>query len=224
MATQTFTPPDTQKSREPLNYKGRRVQVGKSYGYFVSLLKLVLPTVALVLIVSVVLWPMLNDQEKRFNVNITKADRESAKNMQIFNATYSGMMANDSQFTITAEQTEQTNPEDDLVALTNPKGDILGVNGSWYAVTANEGQLNKKTNTLELWDNVNAFQDTGMELLTDNVVIDFENNSAYGLDPVKGQGPIGNVEAEGFRLHDGGVRIELLGRSKVVIYDNGESS
>jgi len=224
LATNNPPPIPTPETDKTANFKHRRVQVGRSYGYFVSLLKLVLPTVALVLIVSVILWPMLNDQEKRFNVNITKADRESAQNMLVFNATYSGMMGDNSQFTITAEKTEQTSPNDNLVDLIRPKGDILDKNGSWYAVTANMGRLNREAGTLELWDDVNAFQDSGMELLTDNVVIDLESNSGYGLDPLQGQGPMGYVEAEGFRLYNGGARIELLGQSKVIIYDNEKPS
>ncbi len=192
----------------------------KGYGSFVLLLKVILPSLALVLIISVILWPILNSQEDFFSVNITKEDRESAKNMQVFNATYSGMMDDSSQFTVTAELMEQTNPNDNMIILTNPKGDLLAADGTWHVFSADQGKLNKKTGTLKMTGNVNAFQDSGLELAIDSLIINFEKNSGYSFDDVTGQGSIGNIISQGLRLHNGGSKIDLLGKSKIIIYND----
>ncbi len=194
----------------------------KGYGSFVLLLKLILPSLALVLIISVILWPMFNSQENFFSVKITKEDRESAKNMLVFNATYSGIIDDSSQFTVTAESMEQTNYNDNMIILTKPKGDLLAVDGTWHVFSANKGKLNKKTGTLNMSGNVNAFQDSGLELATDSLIINFEKKNGYSFDDIKGQGSIGNIRSEGLRLYGGGNKIDFLGRSKIVIYNDGK--
>ena len=222
---ETANQPTAQKprgSRIPLGV--RKVRLNPLHGRIVSTLKLVLPTLAIALSAAVIIWPMIVKEESRFAITITKADRESAKNLQVFNATYAGFMGGNSRFTITSDQAEKIHPDDPTTDLTNPKGDVLADDGSWYAVTAKNGQLNEETQTLELTGGVNAFQDTGLEFRTDNVVIDFASKSGYGLDPIQGQGPFGYVEAEGFRIYNMGERVELVGKSKLVIYSRQNGS
>ena len=39
-----------------------------------------------------------------------------------------------------------------------------------------------------------------------------------GDEPVRGQGPFGTLEAEGFRILDRGKRLVLSGKSRLVLY------
>jgi lipopolysaccharide export system protein LptC len=41
---------------------------------------------------------------------------------------------------------------------------------------------------------------------------------ARGSKPVEGQGPFGNLKAEGFVIHNRGERIEFTGRSTIVLH------
>ena len=221
-AAQQPTPDNPRGSRIPLGV--RKARLNPLHGRIVQTLKLVLPTTAIALSAAVIVWPMIIKEESRFAITITEADRKSAKNLQVFNATYAGFMGGNSRFTITSDEAEKLKPDDPTTQLTNPKGDVLAEDGAWYAVTAKSGRLNEDTQTLELFGGVNAFQDTGLEFRTDNVVIDFASKSGYGLDPIQGQGPFGYVEAEGFRIYNMGERVELVGKSKLVIYSRQNGS
>jgi lipopolysaccharide export system protein LptC len=42
--------------------------------------------------------------------------------------------------------------------------------------------------------------------------------TAYGQEPIEGQGPFGNIKAQGFRVIDRGERVIFTGKAKMVIY------
>lgn len=203
---------------------GRRVvRVNRHHGRVVSLLKVVLPTMALALTLAVIAWPLLEEQAEQA-YGITDAEREEARDIRITQASYNGMEDNESPFTLTAETALQKDPDSPEIDLEAPKGDVMWAGRSWYAVTAPKGRFNQDTETLEMWDGVSAFQDQGYEFRTENVVIDFASNSGYGLSPVEGQGPDLYVSAEGFRVYNMGERIELIGKSKVILRPSNPGS
>ena len=52
---------------------------------------------------------------------------------------------------------------------------------------------------------------------TESARVRLKEGMAEGAQPVQGQGSIGTVQAEGFRVLDRGARIFFLGRSHMVI-------
>jgi lipopolysaccharide export system protein LptC len=187
------------------------------YGWFVGIMRVLLPTVATGLILLVVIWPQFDEQQQRFRLGPAKIDKEAAKNLTMLNGRYTGML-DEKPFTITAEKTHQKNAKNPRFALTSPKLDLMLENGSWAAVTAKTGFYDHKNQILELAGGVNLFHDTGYEFQTPNAVIDLNAGDARGIDPVKGQGPLGNLEAEGFVVYYKTKRVIFTGRSKLTLY------
>ena len=70
---------------------------------------------------------------------------------------------------------------------------------------------------LDLAGSVNLFHDKGFELRTESARVRLDAGMAEGAQPVEGQGSIGTVQAEGFRVLDRGARVFFLGRSHMVI-------
>ena len=208
--------------RPTIALSARRTQpTGRFYGHFVGLLKVVLPTVATALLLMVLIWPRLYEQEGRFSVGqLAKIDRTAAENLQMTNARYTGVDNSKRPFAVTAEAAEQANADSPEIELLRPKADIVMADGSWIALTAELGNYNRSSQVLELAGTVNLFHDRGLEFRTNNAVLDLKAGDAIGTEPVHGQGPFGHVQAEGFVVHNRGERIEFSGKSRIILLRN----
>ena len=125
---------------------------------------------------------------------------------------------------MTAPLAIQDNPQADEIELTNPKTDITLEDGSWLALTADRGRYFQSRQILDLFGMVNLFHDSGYEFQSTRAHIDLVAGTAEGDQPITGQGPFGELTAEGFRILDKGRTIHFTGKAKLVIYPRGERS
>ena len=58
---------------------------------------------------------------------------------------------------------------------------------------------------------VDIYSDDGLELHTESAFVDFVAGRARGSDPVRGQSPLGLLNARAFELFDNGRRILFTG-------------
>lgn len=201
----------------------REVRFSHSYGRLVSWLKVLLPTFAVALVVLVVAWPHLEEEQRRFGESLLGLDGSRAQDLEVRNAVYDGL--NEGQpYTVSASVVRQAEVDSPIVELTEPKADIMLSEENWALISSLTGRMDREAQVLELFDEVNLFHDLGYEFHTKSLTIDLIGGSAYGFDPVWGQGPFGNLEAEGVRIYNRGARVELIGKSRLVIYGKrGES-
>lgn len=212
-------PSERGRNRDRLQFAARRKpRVSRAYGRFVGIMRVLLPTVATALVIVVILWPQLSDRQGRYSITPTKINADAAKNLTMVNSVYTGVDEKQRPFTVTAEAVSLANADSSQIALTEPKADILMQDGSWIAVTAEKGQFNRDVKRLDLDGGVNLFHDSGYEFHTKSAVIDMLAGDARGTDPVQGQGPFGNLKAEGFTIHNRGERIEFSGKSTLVLH------
>jgi lipopolysaccharide export system protein LptC len=188
------------------------------YSRFVTLLKVVLPAVAVALAALVLFWPQLNPLDNRFRLKPVQVSIDDLENLRMVSPRFVGIDAKNQPFSITAEQATQEAGGSDVTALTSPKGDITISNGSWIALTADAGDYHKETRILDLRDNVNVFHDAGYEIKTTRAKADLAIGDVYGTDPVEGQGPDSQMRGQGFRIYDKGARISLTGKSRLLIF------
>ncbi|WP_259782012.1 LPS export ABC transporter periplasmic protein LptC [Aestuariispira ectoiniformans] len=196
---------------------GQRIVRAQRYrARIVGFLKILFPTIAVALTLAVVGWPLL-EESQRDGLGFTQAERDAARDIQITNAVYTSVQNGNSPYTVTAKNAKQHDPDIPIIDLTDPKADITWADQTWYAVTAPTGRMNQDTNTLDLWGGVNLFQDQGYEFHTERMMLNFDQKSGYSLTPVEGQGPDIYVSAEGIRVYNMGERIELLGKTKLIL-------
>jgi len=219
----TATPPEATESQSrsaqrDLAISARQnVKMSPFYGRFVGTMRVLLPTVATGLLLLVLVWPQFEDQQRRFTLGPAKIDKNAAKNLTMLNGRYAGMLE-EKPFTITATKAHQKNAADMEFSLLGPKVDIMMQNGSWAAITAQDGFYDHKKQILELSGGVNVFHDTGYEFRTKNAVVDLKAGDARGVDPIEGQGPLGNLKAEGFVLFYKTKRVIFTGRAKLTLF------
>ena len=180
-------------------------------------MKLTLPAIAGVLVLLVIVWPQFKDEPEGFRLSPSNISLETAGGQKLVNARYTGTDRRNNPFTITAKTLAQRNKDDDAVELQGPTADIFLDAGSWLAVTSRIGSYRKKGQILELSGGVDLFHDDGYEFHTEAAVVDLAVGVASGDRPVHGQGPFGRLQASGFRILEGGARVQFLGKARLLL-------
>lgn len=191
-----------------------------TYSRFVTMMKVLLPFIALILIALVVAWPYLKLNDARFSIGFTALKVGNVEDPAMINPRFQGADKDRQTFSITADIAKNLLKANKSVELEMPKADISLEDGSWLVLTAKSGIYVRQNETLTLKDQVNLFHDSGYEFRTESAVIDLTKGTASGKASVAGQGPFGNLQAEGFLLVDKGKTIYFIGKSKLTIYPN----
>ncbi len=186
------------------------------YSRFVTFMKLALPAAAAGLLLLVAVWPRIQSAIERLH-RLPRIDLSQARDLRMLNLHYSGRDRHDRPFTVTADAARQRPEVDDLVELEGPKADMTTDNDTWLALTGYSGVYRPQAQLLDLFGNVELFQDKGNEFKTDVAHVDMANGSAEGDDPIEGHGSFGSIEAEGFRIKDKGDIIIFTGKARLVL-------
>ena len=197
---------------------GQIFDVSHRHSRTVSLLRLVLPCTAVVLVGIVVAWSLWGQIEEGFKIGISSIDPEEAKILRMVHPRFAGMKDNSLPYLVTADEAIRDGPTSDIVRLINPKGDITMRNGAWVALMAASGKYDQKRETLDLDDGVELFHDRGLHFSSKTAHIDLKAGTAEGYDPVTANGPSINITGEGFKVLEGGQRIIFTGRAKALLY------
>ena len=106
----------------------------------------------------------------------------------------------------------------ELYRLDRPKADITLGDGSWVALTAKDGLYRREDRVLRLRGGVSLFHDSGTEFITETALVDLAGHAAEGDERVRGHGPFGLLESEGFRILERGDRIVFTGKSTLTLF------
>jgi len=121
-------------------------------------------------------------------------------------------------FTITATSASHKDGDDRHIALKKPMADLVLNSGSYVALTANDGLLDRDIDIITLNGDVTLFHDNGLSFQTSSATIDLKAKTAEGDAAVEGQNGKGELTSEGFRVRDDGDTILFTGKAYVKIY------
>lgn len=205
--------------RSPLNVRRHARLAG--YSRYVVFMKFILPLIALILVATIMIWPQLHVLDETFSIALTDVKLSAKESPNMVNARFVGADQKKQPFSITADIARNLLKDTTEIELEMPKADITVSDGSWLVLTANSGVYNQKGKVLSLEGAVNLFHDSGYEFKTKVANIDLNRGIAISNEPVKGQGPFGHLQAEGFRIEEKGNKIIFSGRSKLILYPKG---
>jgi len=216
-------------SRDRMPSARRNVRINPFRRVIVNMLKFVLPLIAMTILALVVLWPQIEQvQESGFRLGFSTLPEDLMENVAMSKPRFFGVDGNRQPFTVTASEaveTAETETRPDHIYLSAPQADITLNDGSWIAMTANEGFYTEADGMLDLVGTVNMYHDQGFEIHTEEAEIAMNSGSASGDVPVDGQGPFGTIASDsGFELEDKGAVIRFLGKSRLVIFDSAMNS
>jgi len=92
---------------------------------------------------------------------------------------------------------------------------------SWVTVIADRGEYDLGKQELLLSDRVDLFSDHGYEFHAKEARVHLDSGTATSDLPVQGQGPIGTLRADRFRLTGLGQRLRFEGDVRVVVRPSG---
>lgn len=197
----------------------RRMRFGdmRSHSRFVHRTKLILPGLAVALLLLVGTWPEIKTAIDRLHVTAPRIDLSEARNLRIVDPRYTGIDRDNRPYVLTASSATQTSPKAELITLTAPRADMVTTHGDWVEVTSRSGTYRPQPHILDLFGNVELYQDRGNEFHTAAARIDIAHGTAAGDQPVTGQGPFGHVVAQGFAMYDRGAVIDFTGKANLTL-------
>jgi lipopolysaccharide export system protein LptC len=197
-----------------------RQQRRRRRGGSVRLLKFALPLVMLVTLSYIGYWWMesLDRRVGPTDIQVPGGAPKDPNRVTLNDAKYEGKDEKGRPFSITADSASHVDGDDRHIEMKKPLADIVMSSGAYVALTANDGVLDRDTDTMVLNGDVTLFHDNGLSFQTDSATIDLKNKTAEGHDPVEGQSGDGELVSEGFRVRDDGDTIEFTGKAYMKIY------
>ncbi len=194
------------------------VAYAPGYSRFVSMSKMILPVVALLLIVMVVAWPYMKTRDTRFRLGFSAVSAGGTDDPSMLNPRFMSADRNSQTFFVTADIARNLLKKKSTVRLEMPKADISLKDGTWLVMTAQTGIFNSAEKMLDLSGSVDLFHDSGYEFRTEKARVDLKKGIATGKSPIRGQGPFGEIEGQGFVLDKERKSMLFTGKSHVTIF------
>jgi len=198
--------------RRPLHPHVRR------HTRMVLTMRLALPALAALLLACLAFWTQFGGESGLFRLTFNPGHREEFSALTMSNPHFEGVDQQQRPFSVMARKAIQMDKSGDVMELEAPEADVTTQDGAWLAINADSGRFMRVAQKLDLDGAVSLFHDQGFELHTSDVEVDLAASSAHTNRPVQGQGPSGNMTADGLDVFDGGKRIVLLGHAHVSIY------
>lgn len=137
-----------------------------------------------------------------------------AEELVMLNPRFSGRDDQGEPYVITADSAARPKRSGNSVMLYNPRiADKLG-----GLISAPEGLYDQEAGTLELWGNVVAADPGGYVFSSSRARIYVKEGRIEGLNPLKGNGPIGEFSSKEYEILDDGSRLVMTGDVNITLY------
>ncbi len=180
----------------------------------IQLAKRALPIGALILLAAIVLWPELSRELNRHRAALIHPETIPASG-EMAHANYHGIDQRGRPYAITAATAHDEGTG--RIDLTQPKGDITTDGGRWLMVQSRKGSYVQHSGALDLSDDVLVYRDDGTTLQSDTADVDLKAGAASSNDRTHVEGPVGQLDAQGFMLVDKGDLIRFTGPGHMIM-------
>jgi lipopolysaccharide export system protein LptC len=214
--------PGWDMSEEHRAWQLRRERIGDvtRYSRFVSVMKVVLPAIATLLLALVIIYSMIGRSNDNVTVSMT-ALGSVENDKQMVKPRLTGNDGRGQSFTVTASAVGQeigATPDKSLMTLFDVESDIMMDNKSWTKVEASQGVLDGKAKKLTLTGAINIYSDLGYECHTDAALYDIAKGVLTSKRPIQCQGPMGVIQGNGFEGLRQAEQLKLTGGVKTTFF------
>jgi lipopolysaccharide export system protein LptC len=192
------------------------------YTKFVFFGKWALGLVALIILVSLMLWPLLSHEGGGVRISFVSDEGTGEATVNgvspvMESPRFQGVDSKGQPYLVTATRATQQSPK--LVTMENVRAELTLKDQNWLQITSKNGEFHDDKKLLYLLDGVVMQHQEGYVVMTDRAAVDTAQSIAYGDRPIQAQGPIGNLLATGFEIRDNGnyMKFGLSGRVTVLI-------
>ena len=162
-------------------------------------------------------WPRFYENRDKFVLGVYTTPGPNGQ-QELVNPRFTGIDHRNRPYVVTASQAHPRGNSPQLIALTSPNADMTTDTGSWVALSAESGLLNRGKEELELSGTVNLFHDAGHEIKTKSARVFLKKGIATGREKVNGQGPLGTIQSSGFMILDKGQTLVFSGQARLTLY------
>lgn len=182
-----------------------------AYSRNVSRLRWVLPGIALLAVLTLIIWPYWQAHQ----ISVTMVD--SVPNLMIENLNLTGLDTKNQPYAVTATRALQAQNNKDIIGLENPVGKITLEDGAIVKGKALKGRLTESQKKLWLGGDVVLTHNEGYRFLSEEMYLDMIKSTAWGNQPVVIEGNFGQASGQGFTLHKAGEKMIIKGPAKARI-------
>ena len=182
--------------------------------FTVTVVKYVLPLVALALLSSIALWPELTRSVENGRVTWHRLTMATGAG-QMLHPRYHGLDARNRPYTISADTAERDGPN--RINLAAPVGDATLENGTWLLLRAKKGVYLQHSDELDLADAVTLYRQDGTVMTSQSATMNLKQGAGTSSEYTHSEGPFGTLDAQGFTLVDKGTVIQFHGPAKLVL-------
>lgn len=180
----------------------------RRYTRFVLFSKWFLGVFAIVLMVSLIAWPLLSKNQSGIRLSFVDAKTTGVNQVAspaMSSPIYRSTGERGQQFKVTGIKATQATPT--LVVLESVEGQLLQQNGSWMQLNAKRADYFQDRRMIELSGEVTVINNQGYSFVTEHATVNAQTMDMHGESPVSGAGPLGNLLASGFEITDNGEHI-----------------
>lgn len=187
------------------------------YTRFVLFSKWFFGIFAIVLMVSLIGYPLLTKDRSGIRVSFVGTDGTGshASSPVMTNPEYRGVDAGGQQYIVKGLRAVQK--EGDLIVIEQVDGQLLRADGSFMTLTSDSADYRQKANRIDLNGNVHVMDSAGYDFTTPRASVNTANMDVDGDQQVDGVGPQGKLLATGFKIRDNGKIISFGGTSRVTL-------
>lgn len=177
---------------------GRRV---RRYSRLVALMKVALPLGALALVAAIFL--SARDRGELTDLFTPEELARLGAGLRLENPRFAGVTATGEAYVVRADWALPDAAMPRVVTLERPRGEIQLGDGRTIAVTAAQGELDRRQKSALLEGDVTAETSDGYRVETARIEVDFDARTAQAPGPVTARGPRGSIEAGSMRAEGG---------------------
>lgn len=133
------------------------------------------------------------------------------------NARFTGRNIAGDAYVITAEEARRRRADSSVIDLKNPRM----VDDKGTEVSAPIGVYYQNAEHLDLFQAVKVRDSDGYAFTTTAARVFVQEGRVQGLEPLSGNGPLGDVRADSYEIEDDGDRVILRGNVDLTIYPDG---
>ncbi len=132
----------------------------------------------------------------------------------MINPRFTGRDASGKAYVITAASAQRRRANENVVDLVDPK--LVDELGS--EVIAPEGVYNRSSGTLDLFRDVRVADSAGYRFRTTRARFFVSEGRIEGLEPLRGQGPLGDIRSDSYEILEQGDVINFRGNVEMTFY------
>ncbi len=188
------------------------------YSAFVLGMKILLPALALILVISLFVSSTTFNSRPDIPVTFREVSRLD-DDLRMVSPRITGVDKRGRPYVVTADTATQKVDNPNQIFLENIEADLmLDEGGNWLSVSSRFGTLQTEAETLELREEIDVYAANGYEFHAESADMDFRAGSLTSDQPVYGQGPVGTLNANGVETSDNGNKIVFTGGVRVVVF------